>query len=181
MKKRAQLYIIAAIILILVVVGAAGISNYLTAKDEPTQFYDLGGSLGGEVPNIIDFGIYNDPVTLNSKIDDFISKYSDHLSQTNENFSLVIVYGNQTGATQTICQPSTFGGITTDTGAGYQTSSGISCSDPASVTPAHTGSEYNVMVPVGGNKYNFELHENEDFMFVMASGSGSENFVYKNK
>jgi len=58
-QKRGQFYLIAALIIIAVIIGFAGISNYIQKK-EVIKLYDLGEELGIESQNVLDFGTYNE-------------------------------------------------------------------------------------------------------------------------
>lgn len=181
MAKKAQFYLIASIILVLIIIGMASVTNYITTREEPTQFYNLGESLGIEGPIVVDFSIYNTPEDINSRIGDFVDRYSNAVSQTNDNFSLTVVYGNRDGATVRSCAPAASGRINTDIGegAGYPATAEVNCEESA-LNPSQQGNGNNVNINIGNNQYDFDLQGNEEFMFVITSGSGSENFVYQN-
>ena len=52
-QKRGQFYLIAALVIIAVIIGYAGISNYLEKK-ESIKLYNLGEELGIESENVLD-------------------------------------------------------------------------------------------------------------------------------
>ena len=73
MNKRGQLYLIAAIIIVGIVVGFVAVSNY-SKKQDYIRVYDLGEELEIEGAKVLDY----ETVTGNSKLSQFGKDYSGY-------------------------------------------------------------------------------------------------------
>ena len=58
-QKKAQFYLVAAIIIVMILVGIASIQTYAIAKPKPRKIKDISAELNEETSRIIDYGIYN--------------------------------------------------------------------------------------------------------------------------
>ena len=68
MNKRGQFYLVAAVIIVLVVIGISSVKTYSVIKSEPQNLEDLSLELSEETARIVDYGVYNGE----NKIEDFI-------------------------------------------------------------------------------------------------------------
>ena len=169
-NKKAQFYIIAAVIIILVLVAMAGVTNYISIKEEPKVVYDLGENLELEGSWVVDYGIYN-----NQEIDDNISylaiKFSEYLAATGEDFELIVAYGTQQGGKiRKYIKNST--GIIEVGGTGFQN---------YVIEEQELGNIRDTTeIQVRNNTYSLEAGENENFLFVLTTSRGFEEYVYGN-
>jgi len=97
-NKRAQFYIIAAVVIVAVILSLTTISNYVTIKKEPQKNSDAISNLNYEALKRIDNLNYNNQaVDINVKnLTDLFSRYLENNAY--DNFVLVIYYGNITSA-----------------------------------------------------------------------------------
>lgn len=170
-NKKAQFYIIAAVIIVIVIFGIVGISNYVVVKESPVGFYDLSENLGFEGANVIDYGIYRS-ANMDKLIKSFAEDYSAYAASTGENFELAIIYGNKNDA-KIITNFTVQSSGSMSLGEFGQPIAGTVTS---TVTPIVKGDE-KVNVSIANNTYNFELKENENFFFVIAKSQGFEKYV----
>ena len=97
-SKKAQFYIIAAVVIVIVIMGFATVSNYVQVKKTPEKFYDLGDVLKLEGSHVIENALYTDK-SVNENIEAYLALYSDYIEKnTNEDFNIVIFYGNISAA-----------------------------------------------------------------------------------
>ena len=93
-NKKAQFYLIAAVIIIVALSSVASIKNYAITKTEPTRIRDISAELKEEGLRIIDYGIYSND---EQAIDDFIKyNFSSYFLRTTQNTTISFIYGNQT-------------------------------------------------------------------------------------
>jgi len=172
--KRGQFYIIAAVIIAIIILSITGLTNYVTVKEEPASFYDLGTNFGQEGPVVVNYGVYNSLV-ISDVVKRFTDAYSDYMALTGEQeFNLVVIYGNNRQATKTTYTRASTGEVETDLGT-IPVSNAIT-----SVTePIPTG-QSSIDVRIQEKDYNFKLKENENFLFVMTTSKGFENYVEEN-
>ena len=68
-NKRGQIYLVAAIIIVMILAGIASVKTYAVATTEPRKIKDISSELKEETSRIIDYGIYSNNnlnVLLNS-------------------------------------------------------------------------------------------------------------------
>ena len=146
-QKRGQVYIISAIIIIMIILGIAGVSNYIITQKEPTQLYDLSENLEIEGASIIDYGIYNNE-DAQEKMNNFFGNFTAYLLQTEEEFELTIIYGTPTKANATTYRSISTGTIGLGNGGRIPTENGweaIPLDIPAGITHINiSGVIYNI-------------------------------------
>lgn len=172
--KRAQFYIIAAVILVIIILGLAGVKNVVITKEEPVSFFDLGTNLGLEGPVVIDHGVYNEK-DISKLIENFTNQYANYIIQTEQVFDLVIVHGDKDTARITNYTTGVQSGEVTFLGTSLVTTTTTTSS--SSTTPGAGG---NVEACVKENCYTFTLGENENFFLVFSTAAGAEQFTFVN-
>ncbi len=169
-SRKGQFYIIAAIIIVIILVGMAGVSNYVSVQEEPTGFYDLGKDIGLEGASIIDYGIHLDQ-SIDNEVADFTKLYGEYISKTSENFTLAIVYGNSVSATIVKVYPKE---------TGYVSGAGIIIPGTDNILiESETIYTSSADIEIYKTTYHFDLETNENFFFVIAKSKGFETFIYE--
>jgi hypothetical protein len=172
MNKKSQFYIIAAIIIVIVVAGMAGISNYVIVREEPQQFYDLGENLGLEGAWVIDYGIYNEE-TITEVVDDFVKDYAIYIAQTGEDFELYVAYGDSdTGRVKKFFPEQGESGEVTI--GDYGVESGITVKEE-DLGEISTTEQFIIEETV----YDIDVKEEQNFLFVITTSKGHERHVYE--
>jgi len=168
-NKRAQFYIIAAVIIISVIVGFAIYRNYAKIEKEQVRIYDLGKELGIETGYVYDYGIYNKNNT-NELIQSWLYNYSSQEGIVEDWF---FIYGDKGSMTALYFTKQSSGGICIE-GAG-----GSSCVSFETITPGSMpvtlSGEGTVKVKFLPENftYSFELKEGQNFFFVIRSKEAS--------
>jgi hypothetical protein len=100
MNKRGQFFIFAAIIIVSVVIGLMGISNYVNVNDEPRGFSDLTKELGQETNQVINYeSISGD----SGKLDNFTNQALENLIDADPDREIIVIFGNSSKLTVTNC------------------------------------------------------------------------------
>mgnify|MGYP001600943155 FL=1 len=101
-RKRGQFYLLAAIVIIVLILGYAGVSNYIN-KRNATKVYDVKEELNIEGKDVLEFGVLrSDDITLttisgenitgeNAIIQHFITLYTIYLESVGENINLYYI------------------------------------------------------------------------------------------
>lgn len=176
LNKKAQFYLIAAVILVIIILGMAGVANYISVKEEPTNFYDIGENLGLEGAWVIDQGIYTRNEELDNRIKDFTAKFADYVAATGEEFELTIIHGDSQLGTVEQYDKSSIGEICSVTGESEYCLQNYEVGEPE--TRTFTGGHTNFVV--GDSNYEVTLSENQNFLFVMTTSKGFEKYIYEN-
>ena len=182
--KRGQFYLIAAVIIILVILGLVGMKNYISVKKEPTKFQDFSDMLGLEGRYAIEYGEYNKNDTT-AITQDIIKLSSDYMDKNyNEDFVLYIVYGDITGnniSSKKISKVSQ-GDVTLGiNGEGFnaQGSSRISPEDITLTVNPTIPKTVTVNITIGTSvvSQTLPILENNNFVFAMTTSSGLSQYI----
>ena len=180
MNKKGQMYLVAAIILVLAISGIASVRTYAEIKSEPRKVQDLGSELTEEGVRIVDYGIYsrqNLTRILNNFTD---TEFAPYFLKKTDNTSIVFVYGDvdELYSVQYLEQY---------TGTVYATLGGAAPAwQPASIYAErklitdHGGVGSMLEVNVFGKIFEFEIREEEMFYFLITQEKEGEFYVERN-
>jgi len=153
-QKKGQFYLIAALVIISVIIGYAGISNYLEKK-ESIKLYDLGEELGIESENVLDFGIYNElnESEMDTLLKEFVGTYASYIE---EGIEIYFIFGDAEKITI----------------MGYR-----ELEEVPSISVYAPTEKDKVIVTINGIEYVFKLKPGENFYFVISQEIGGEQYV----
>jgi hypothetical protein len=177
MYKRGQFYIVAAVIIVMVIVGIASVRNYANIKPEPRKIKDIGSELSNEGARIVDYGIYSrENVTeiLNNFTD---SDFAPYFLKKTDSTNIVFVYGDKNGL-YSVQYNNHY------TGSVYATIGGVSPAWQsydviANRTKVNVAGE-KVDVEILGRTYEFDVKENEMFYFLITQQNDDETYIERN-
>lgn len=164
MNKKGQFYLAAAIIIIAVIIGLAGVTNYLR-KTDSVKIYDLKDELGIEGTEVLDHGIYNEynNTEVNNLLKDFTGKYSDYIQK---GFSLYFVFGNKDQLVIAAYKDLVTGTVSYQQGESQSILSITQGVYNATTIEKPTTDE--VVVKIDETEYSFDLKESgQNFYFVI--------------
>lgn len=181
-NKKAQFYLIAAIIIVGVIVLLATVSNYIITRKEPIKFYDLGEEFKEEGARVVDYKLYyeSDPRTTTELIEDLTDKLTVYSEEKDKGSELVFVYGNNAEIKIATYSTIKTGEVSLIVGGTPHTISGAEKMTAVrdSVSPVFTDQ---VTVRLLGQDYYFDLHKGENFLFVISKNVTDTNEVYITK
>lgn len=169
MKKRGQFYFIATIIIVLLIVSFAAVTNY-AVKKESAKLYDFGEALGVEAENVIDYGI-SQGEDLETLLTDFVEDYADYIE---EGIDLYFIFGNKDKIIAIAYQDISSEDV-------YITSGTIIEELVSGVfTIIENPSGNKIVITIGDDDYEFKLKTGENFYFVVSQEIGDETYVVTN-
>jgi len=181
-SKKAQFYLIAAIIIIGIIIILASVTNYIVTKKKNVKIYDLGEEFKEEGTRVADYGIYNaatearDPAELMEDLSGYFSDYSEEKEKGSE---LVFVFGNTTDLKYVTYTSENTGEVKLvfPTGQNFNVpGDDVKTKNVGSAIPIAPFDQ--VQVTLLKQTYNFELHEGENFFFVIAKNMTDTEDVY---
>jgi len=92
-NNRAQFFILAAVILSVVIIGLAGISNIAKVSKEPEGFYDSAYDIKKESSGVLDWQIYTG-FPSNAKLEEFVDKVAKDEIDKDPSLNFAFIYGN---------------------------------------------------------------------------------------
>ncbi|MFA4952983.1 MAG: hypothetical protein WC584_02065 [Candidatus Pacearchaeota archaeon] len=193
-NKRGQFYLLAAIVIIVLIIGYAGVSNYLKKKNT-TRIYDVKEELNIEGKDVLEFGILkSEEISLKINgvtqqisgeeaiIKHFITLYTTYLESIGESMNIYYVFGNPTEIkAYELVDVETGSFILTIDGATPITNNIIRKSiQELKESGSYTTENGKVKVKIGENNYEFELKSGENFYFIISQKVGGEQYVETN-
>jgi hypothetical protein len=94
-NKKGQIYLVAAIIIVMILAGIASVKTYAVATAEPRKIKDISYELKEETSRIIDYGIYQS-ANLDVLLDSFNQDFHEYFLTKTEETNIIFIYGNQT-------------------------------------------------------------------------------------
>jgi hypothetical protein len=203
MEKRGQFYLMAAIIIVVVLVGVATVTNIAITRQsaDEIKIYQLSQELELEGEQVVNFGIFNNR-DVDDVLADFTEEYGEYIS--NQESDIYFIYGDKKGLNVIGYVAANLGNIGLDFGGQRidlsVEGSAISlqeydffkedgetinirsledlfgCVGSACNEYVENGKliKTDVIVEVGGTKYPFEIKEGQNFFFVLQQGGGEE-------
>lgn len=178
-NKRAQFYLVAAIIIVLAISGIASVKTYAVIKSEPRKIQDIGSELREETTRIVDYGVYSKE-NLTKVLNNFTdSEFAPYFLKKTENTNIVFIYGDAIELYSVQYLPE-------NTGTVYATLGGASSEWYPVVSYANrtkidtTAGLTNVTVTALGKDFNFEVRENEMFYFLITQEKDGEVYIERN-
>ncbi|PIZ82552.1 hypothetical protein COX97_04245 [Candidatus Pacearchaeota archaeon CG_4_10_14_0_2_um_filter_05_32_18] len=164
MMRKGQFYLIAAIIIVVVLFGLTGVTNYLVKKPDLVRYYDISRQLNLESESVVNYGIANNQ-EIGVLLEQFTQNYGQYLGE-GEQANLYFIYGDEESVTVYIYEVKEQGGISLIIGSNPPI--------PIIITGGQTTSqEYavpengNVIVQIGKDKYPFNIKSGQNFFFVI--------------
>ena len=178
LNKRAQIYLVAAIIIVMILAGIASVKTYAVATAEPRKIKDISSELKEETSRIIDYGIYSS-ANLNVLLNSFDEDYSEYFLTKTEDTNIIFIYGNKTSL-YSVQYNNQY------TGAVFATIGGASPTWFSSETIINktdiTTKIYNNQIKVNilEKDFVFDVGEGEVFYFLISQKAGDETIIEKN-
>ena len=190
-NKSGQVYIIAAIIVIGLILGYVTVTNVLRKSDTNVRVYDMRDELNIESGEVLDYGTYSgDSISktnpdgsvttftdLNALLSDFTDVYNEHAGEGSD---LIFVFGNGEVIKAISYKQYISGTISVSAGTGLGSSITFLDEERSEGTVNVDSNEIEVKITGSdGNEkdYTFPLKEGENFYFVILEKSGGEEFV----
>lgn len=169
--KRGQFYLLAAIVIIVVIVSFAAISNY-TSKQSSIKLYDVKDELGIESGKVLDFGTIDETVSDDVLLGHFTTVYDDYAGEGKD---IYFIFGNEEGLLAYSYTEEVIGEISLTFGEGDPTN--LNILERQKQNLPYTTSEGIVIVTIEDNEYEFELKPGQNFYFVISQQIGEEQVV----
>ena len=186
MNKKGQVYIIASLIIIFVIIGLAGVSNYVTVKKEPQKFYDIGQVLKMEGIQVVANTNFNPQSNLNQNIGTYLDLFANYTRENiNEDFNMIVIYGDSSSGnvSATIYSRASTGGVSIyfggETAPFELLGSGQIKKDQRQVLVNQVEKTVDVTLSsdAGNITQTLPILSDNNFMFVMTTSSGFNQYI----
>ena len=173
LNKRGQVFLMAAVIIAGVVLGAAKIVNSAKSGNDQEAFYDLTEEIDFETKRVLDYGVINSVFLQDSDIENFLSRYNEYIGSE----EVVFIFGDSSGDFKAIH----YGTINPFNAVSLNTGSAIPVSQPLTLTTTTIvdviSNNNAITVRIRGIDYTFNLQPGQNFYFVLIEDRNGEKFV----
>lgn len=178
MNKRGQVFLLAAIIIIITVITLASTFNFATVKTTPRGIEDLKSDLKKESYEIVDYGIYSNE-DIETLLDDFTAEdFAPYFLQKTKTANIVFVYGNATNLKAVKYNTTSTGIITAKIGGRVNWENFGTFAQKLKITETPEGK---IIITVQDTDYTFNLRNNEMFYFVIVQEKDDERYIETNQ
>lgn len=177
LNKRGQFFLVAALVIVGILIGLAGIYTQVSTPKEDSAVYDLSSELNYESLQVIDQGVYSE--TSEEDMNKNILNLTDYYVNKNPQKDFAIVYGDRDSLTVLAYTVTPVGTVSTSTGGTTQSHTVSRTVLRSTTTDGENNSivgDY-VVIRFKGQTYSFKLGSGTSFYSVLSSESGNQKFV----
>lgn len=168
MEKKAQVFLIATLIILSLLIGLGAVYTSTKTSEEETKVYDLTNEINYEASRVIDNGVFT-----GANVETNVKNLTDFYAKTNPDSNFAIVYGDKNSLkVRYYNQTSSTVGIGL---GGAPTTQTIYQRHPTEepLIPINN----RIDVAFEGNTYTFDLKEGQSFYLVVKKETANEEFV----
>ena len=184
--KRAQMFLLAAVIISLVVISLGITANQAKVKKEPNSFKDFAYEVKRETGAVVDFEIYSG-FEDNANLTSFVGLLAEDIKDRDPNANFFFLYGNNDNMTLR-----NYGDDSVSAGGGSTPGSGtvpgvicfggsctsVSASSGIGTSTINPLGANNITIEVFGQKFDFPISEHRKVIFIIQKIVGDENYVF---
>lgn len=156
--KKAQFFILSAVIIASIIVGLATVKNYVGTGDAPKKFYYYSQQLEDETGAVVDYALYSGGNT--DKLSDFLQQSITKTKEGYPTMDIYACYSNPTNKNQIWCQNNGTSIITVKS----------SCNSNYVATLYPLGAVV-CIVPIGGKKCVNQVAPSIDYLSINCQNS----------
>ena len=182
-NKRAQFFLLAAVIIVAVVISLGVNPNRATVNREPESFYDFSYEVQRETGAVIDYEIYSD-FAANANLSEFVNLLAYDIRDKNPDANFMFVYGstesgmdvkNFSSTDENVISDICYGGFCQEVRGSvwdFNSNFGTWHLDKDDLVNLN-----NISVKVRGYDFDFPISEHRQVIFIMQKEVGDESFV----
>ncbi len=171
MNKGGQVFLMATIIIVGIMLGLVRISNKSIVREEPKAFFDLADEIGFETKRVLDYGVIN--LLSSGDIDNHARRLLENYSELISNEDVAFVYGNSTNVSAYYYQNINVQAISLSNNVFVTLP--VTTGTPIEAKYEETSKE--ATVRIRNNDYAFNLKPGQNFYFVLIKDEEDEQFV----
>ena len=177
LNKRAQIFLLAAVIISAVVISLGITANQAKVSSEPKNFYDFSYEVKREVGAVIDYEIYTN-FSENDNLEEFVDILAENIRDNNPDANFIFIYGDKNGITLKTYNPKESEKASTiSIGEFYkEIKSGKKITKEVLSKTDLQGAE-NIIVEIRDREFSFSISDHRQVIFLMQKDIENEKFV----
>ncbi|MAG02624.1 hypothetical protein CMI42_04765 [Candidatus Pacearchaeota archaeon] len=180
MNKRGQFFLVAAMLIILIVMGLNKVSTNISFSPESREINELSKDLSRESYTLTEYGVYNEK-DVESLLTNFTGEQiGDYFLQKTDDANIIFLYGNKDRLTSLQYNKGSQGKINLGTTSSWKNFKNFAKIKNINKEELSGRDNINVELELSSGKkanYNFKLKENELFYFVIVKENKNEVIV----
>lgn len=193
-NKRAQFFLLAAVIISAVIISFGATVNKAVASNEPRNFYDLSHDVKKETNAVLDYEVYSG-FTNNDNLTQFVNSLKKYIKTTVPKANIVFIYGNNdnmtienygntsiyinnkivkgplSSAKSKICIGTNCKNMMEDT-QDFNKNAGV-----LNLKESELKSKKNISMKIGQHNFVFPISNQRRVIFIMQKDVGNDNFI----
>ncbi len=172
MNRRGQIFLIATIILVGILIALTSLTNRGVVKKEPEAFYDLADEIDFEVKKVLDYGVINGGQNTMTFANQLLNNYSEYVASDD----IVFIYGDSVSVSAIYYQSLTNLNAVSLGSIFVPVSYTLASQTSVEIYPLDNLNNV-AKVRIRDRDYNFNLKPGQNFYFVLIKEEEGEQFV----
>ncbi len=174
MNKRGQFYLIAAIIIVIILIGLSKVSSNIIINPRPKTLINFKEDLNRESYKIIEYAVYNKK-DLDSLITKFAGdQFGEYFLQKTKNANIIYLYGNKTGLKALQYNKGPQGEVSLGSANWYSYNNFAKIKE---IDKNEISDKNYIELIILNNSYSFPITDNEMFYFVIVEEDQGEVYI----
>jgi hypothetical protein len=176
MKKRGQLYLLAAFVIAALIIGLGIIYNYARTTKEDLSVFDLSKEIDFETSRVLDRGVFKPESDTDLK--EQIKSMTDYYADLDPRSELITLYGKQGSLTAFHYKLDNAGSSCIQVGGAACSSLEFFEKKLIPITPIEDLLENSITINLDAfTSYKFDLKSGEHFYIVLSKEKENEKFI----
>ncbi len=176
-SKRAQLFLLTAVIISSIVISLGITANQARISPEPKNFHDFSYEVKREIGAVIDYEIYTN-FSEEDNLEEFVDILAENIQDDNPDANFIFVYGDNTDVTLKTYD-SQISDVTSTISIGqfYKTvgTPGTGITESLDVEDLEEAEE--IIIEIGDYEFSFPISKYPQVIFLMKKDVGDESFI----
>ncbi|MCK5321017.1 hypothetical protein KAJ38_00385 [Candidatus Pacearchaeota archaeon] len=177
MSKRAQIFLLAAVIISAVVISLGITANQAKISSEPKNFYDFSYNVEREIGAIMDYEIYTN-FSEDDNLEEFIDLLAEDIKDKNPNANFMFIYKDEDDVILKAYNPQKSDKKSTiSIGGIHKEVPNENTEHKETLDEDDLEDVDEIVVEMNGNEFSLPIDRFRNSLFVIQIGRGNENFI----
>ncbi|MEK6915959.1 MAG: hypothetical protein AABW89_05465 [Nanoarchaeota archaeon] len=169
MNKRGQVFLMAALIIVGILISLSRISNESTSGKKPEAFFDLADEIDFETKRVLDYGVINSQTNISDLASQLLTKYGETIG----NHDVAFVYGDYNNVYAYYYENVNVVAVSILSN-NFVT---LRIANGREIDVRRSQVDNTATVRIGDVDYLFDLKPGQNFYFILAKEENGEKFV----
>lgn len=175
MNNRAQFFLIATLVIVLVMISLATLTTLARSPPEDQAVFDLSKEIAYEGTQLLDYGTFN--TLTGAALQNHLLKLSDHYASLHRESNFFIAYGDESNMNILQYEQKPIGTVSINTGSGGNT--GFDLTQPTAniISNIEQNSKHIKVLLPNQKTIEFDLNPGQNFFLVVEKSEEEQRIV----